>query len=971
VKYIIFSDIHLHTYSGEVDKESRLSKRLLIQKNILQQIIDLALQEDAIILFGGDMVHAVGNVPVEVINIIHWFFEEIKKCGIKFYAVEGNHDQLIRKNCSTWHSVLSPFQNREERDKELLNSKPAIRLVDYDKLEDVEQIKGFDIVIVHAQPDLINKHKHHMEGVNWKKVAKNNRYVFFGHDHTTRKLGAMAYVIGAPLQLTMNDVGEDRGCWIVDSETWDVQFHKLDYPELKRLEKIEGKEEVKFEERIKATSFQDNLVEWLDREQKPQSYLDLIKKDIEDKLQVVKNVFNGKATKIYLKDFLSIDEITVELKNGFWLVMGENGTGKTSFFEGIYWILFDCLSKDVAKQEVVKNRPSQQKEAIGELCLVDDKQFYTIRRSSKNGIEVLTDNVNLVDGMTKTQAQEFLEKNILGFDKNTYLAACYFSQEQLLTLAQLGSADTTNIVTNLLGFETYDSLYVQMDLKKKEVTLQIELLEQSSVKLNNDIWKNNEQQKSIKEQINSLKVMELSLKDEQLKINQQIDEFTILLGNTVVPSVTTEEIDVSLLSLNSAKSEMSTKQRTLQEDGQNRTHDLRNQLSILQKDLTTIIQKQNKIDKEKTAIEITKRLTLENISKHEAIVASLKENKCSYCGTILNKEDLEKHLAEEQAEIYVLVNKTMPKDNLELDKQLEKLYDQEAQSQELIENINKQVIESDAEIKSLIALNFAEITKIECDIQELQVKKGQAIKEITEANGRKDSLTQQIKQLEQRKLTIVNQIQQVNIDDKLTQLKELEIELLALNFCLTGNKEKILAFNENKTIYDFWSVAFSNKGIRPLLLDKFVNSFNETVKHFCYEVSNGEFIVQFSPTSTTRAGLERNKLGLEVVYKDKIVSYASLSGGEKTRIALPLCFGLNKWISKMYNVSNGLLGIVVLDEMFCYTDVKFRESVAQLLYEEGKMRSVFVIDHSDTLACYTNQLWNITKENDTTQLQIT
>ena len=78
-KYLIFSDIHLHNYSGGVDPETRMSKRLLIQKAILQQIIDLAIQEDAILLFGGELVHAVGNVPVEVLNVIHWFLDVWKR----------------------------------------------------------------------------------------------------------------------------------------------------------------------------------------------------------------------------------------------------------------------------------------------------------------------------------------------------------------------------------------------------------------------------------------------------------------------------------------------------------------------------------------------------------------------------------------------------------------------------------------------------------------------------------------------------------------------------------------------------------------------------------------------------------------------------------------------------------------------------------------------------------------------------
>lgn len=933
-KYIIFSDIHLHNYSGGVDPETRMSKRLLIQKSILQQVIDLTIQEDAILIFGGDLVHAVGNVPVEVLNVIHWFFEEIKKCGIKFYAAQGNHDQVIRKNCPATHSILSPFQNRTERDKDLSLMKPTIRLVDYDQIDDVESVKGFDIVVIHAQPDLVNKHKFHMEGVNWKKIVKNNKFVFFGHDHTRRELSKFCYVIGSPMQLTMNDVGEDRGCYLVNSEDWKVKFIKLDYPELKRLEKVEEKEESKFEERIKATSFQDILVEWLNREQKPQSYLDLIQKDIEDKIQVSKTFFNGKIQSIYLSNFLSVDEIKVELKNGFWLVMGDNGTGKTTIVgEGIYWILFDTVTKDMSKQEIVRDRPTKQKEAIGELCLVNDKEFYTIRRSSKNGLEIWQYKKNLVDGMTKVQAQEFLEKHILGFDKNTYLASCYFSQKGLLTLAQLGDADTTNLVTNLLGFETYDSLYITMDVRKKEVTLQLELLEQSSVKLDNELWKNSEQQKSLKEQIEMFTKQECSLKDEQSKVNQQLNEFNDLLGKIVIPIVTTEELDVSLLALNSSKSKMSTKLRTLQENGQK------------------VQQAQNRIDKEKTKLETEKRLKLESISNHEAIISSLKENKCVYCGTILKKDELEKHLGEELATIS-LIKSTIVDNAPELNKEMDMWYDKEAENNDLISATNE------------------EITIIDKQIDDLHYKKLAIVKEQTEANSRKSILTNQIKQLEQRGIVIVNQLKNVNIDAKSLQLKELEnnaINLVSEKDIIISNKNKLI---ENLAIYDFWHNTFSNKGIRPLLLDKFVNEFNSVVKQYCYKVSNGEFIVQFTPTAKTQAGLERNKLGLQVIYKDKIESYGKLSGGEATRVNLPLCFGLNKWISKKYGIENGIFGIMILDELFCYTDEKFRDNVADLLNDEGKSKAIFVIDHADTLVSYTDNLWLVTKQNEVTQLQV-
>jgi len=969
MKYIIFSDIHLSNWSGTSNTKERISQRLLDQKSILQQLIDLAIEEGAILLNGGDVFHCVGAVPTEALNVYNWFLNECKKFGIKYYTATGNHDLAIRKNFSEWHNVLNLFQSTEERNKELSTLKPTIRFVDYQE-EDFENIRGFDIVILHKQPSTTNRYGFKHEGVDWKRFSKHNKLTFYGHFHETKQLSKMSYVIGQPMQMTQAEVGEDKGCWIVNSEDWNVTFHKLNYPEIKKIEKDTSKEEVKFEERIKATSFQDILVEWLDREQKPHSYLELIQKDITDKIQIVKTFFNGKIQSIYLKDFLSIDEIKVELKNGFWLVMGKNGTGKTTITgEGIYWILFDETSKNLAKSEIVRDRPTKQKEAIGELCLVDTKQFYTIRRSNKNGLEILSDEKNLVEGMTKIQAQEFLEKNILGFDKNTYLASCYFSQEQLLTLAQLGDADTTNLVTNLLGFETYDSLYVQMDLKKKEVTLQLDLLEQSSVKLDNELWKNSEQQKNLKEQIESSLKMQCSLKDEQSKVNQQLDEFATLLGNIVVPSVTTEEIDDSLSAFNSAKSEMTIKLRTLRETGHLRTQDLRKQLVSLQYDLNTIIQEQTKIDKEKIKLETEKRLKLESISNHEAIIASLKENKCVYCGTILKKDELEKHLGEELA-IISLIKSTIQDKTPELDNLLNKFYDQEAQIQELIENNNTKITESDAEIERLLSANTAEITKIEEDIKRQQEERNITLKALVEANSRKDSLTAQIKQLEQRKLTLVNQLANVNVDAKQQQLTDLIITFDCLDAKkLELNNDKV-ALVDKLAIYDFWHNTFSNKGLRTLLLDRFVNEFNSIVKKYCYQVSGGEFVVEFTPTSKIRSGLERNKLGLQIVYKDKMVNYAALSGGEKCRVNIPLCFGLNKWISQKYGITNGIFGIMILDELFAHLDDLGRDAVADLLSEEGRNKSIFVIDHSDILTSYTDNLWLITKENDVTKLQV-
>ena len=272
--------------------------------------------------------------------------------------------------------------------------------------------------------------------------------------------------------------------------------------------------------------------------------------------------------------------------------------------------------------------------------------------------------------------------------------------------------------------------------------------------------------------------------------------------------------------------------------------------------------------------------------------------------------------------------------------------------------------------KELIDATNAEIIIIDAEIKVAQEARNTTLKALTEANSNKASLTAQIRQLEQRNISLASQIAHVYVGDKQQQLTDLIITLNCLDAKkLELNNDKV-ALVDKLAIYEFWHNTFSNKGLRTLLLDRFVNEFNSIVKNYCYQVSGGEFIVEFTPTSKIRSGLERNKLGLQVIYKDKTINYAALSGGEKARCNLPLCLGLNKWISKKHGLSNGIFGMMIFDELFCFTDTKFRENVAQVLFDEGKTKSIFVIDHSDTLMAYTSDLWLISKTNDVTQLQV-
>jgi len=183
------------------------------------------------------------------------------------------------------------------------------------------------------------------------------------------------------------------------------------------------------------------------------------------------------------------------------------------------------------------------------------------------------------------------------------------------------------------------------------------------------------------------------------------------------------------------------------------------------------------------------------------------------------------------------------------------------------------------------------------------------------------------------------------------------------------NSDKV-KFTENIDICEFWKVAFSAKGIRAVLLDRFCNEFNSSVNIYLSQVSNGSMGITLTPTKTMKSGEERNKIGMVIGLESREVDYRSLSGGEKRRVDASLCFGLNNWIGKKYGIEYGLLGVIVCDEVFAFLDKAGEESIAQLLSEEGQNKAVFVIDHALTLDAYADRVWRVVKRKGISELEI-
>jgi DNA repair exonuclease SbcCD ATPase subunit len=171
----------------------------------------------------------------------------------------------------------------------------------------------------------------------------------------------------------------------------------------------------------------------------------------------------------------------------------------------------------------------------------------------------------------------------------------------------------------------------------------------------------------------------------------------------------------------------------------------------------------------------------------------------------------------------------------------------------------------------------------------------------------------------------------------------------------------ILKLDKDTEIYEFWKLAFSAKGIRSLLLDRFCNQFNSLVNDYLSVSSNGEMSIILNPVKVLKSGEDRNKLSLEINMASTLVKYDSLSGGEKRRVDVSLCLALNKWLSNRYGLSNGLLGLIIFDEIFSFLDREGEENIGNLLFIEGKDKIILVISHTPELNAYSSNTVNIIK----------
>ena len=981
----IFSDLQLHSWrSFGLSDDNIISKRLKNQIDILEQIYQIVVENRInVLIFGGDLFHKRGEIPVECINVISEWLKKIEmQCKVLF--VRGNHDLFSNKKYHKLYDAINflSSNNKTKFNIELPGHKSvSIKLVNYFDTVDCANTCDYDIVVLHKQPDLINEYNHHFQGEDWQKIASQNKLVFFGHYHKRVRLSNNCFVIGSPLALTFDDK-DDRGMYIVDTAgvdgdipvadkfTYDleivndyaVSFVKLGYPKfitvnessevvhgdgnyyrvLNAKKKSDDENVINvikpeyFDERIKSNDFNDVVQEWLAINKLDSTYLLPIEDILSKKMQSVKKLYGGKVVSIKAKNFISLGDVELKVEDGFTLVSGlnldtndSNGSGKSSLFEALYWCLFGETTKGLTGDDVVRRGCSDCWVSVELYNELED--CYSIERTRKGGLEVHRSDTDLVDGLKQIDRQIFLEEQVLGFDKNVFKSSCYFSQENVLMFTGLSDVEKTQMLTKLLGFETYGDLYTATFDKIKKFNIELEDIDNEKRTVENNVKVNKAKIDMIVKLVDENQVNVANVKVRISNCENKINQVKSEVINEIVETVdydsdiksTTDEIEAGEQSKEAI--------------------DIGVEVLLTQRD---------ELDRQCNKLDIKRDMLITEKSKINIHIENMRNNnaigeRCDKCGSLVSQDNIDVFIEEKLREIE-LINTEINSLNIQI-----------SQLEIEVKEVNDK-IKAEKGLSTLSEVNIKSLRDKLKNLNYLKVQYQEKFSKIEKEKIQRDSIIRETNMLIKAYKDQISNYE-VTINNKINEQNSLLQTIVDLEQKVKEFDWRIDKVNKGIEILEFWKKSFSPTGIRTLLLDRFCNEFNSLVNEYLSTVSSGTMSITVSPTKVLKSGEERNKIGLDIYLNEVQVKYESLSGGEKRRVDVSLCMTLNRWVRMKYQLSHGLLGVLILDELFSYVDHLGEEAIATLLYDEGRDKAVYVVSHTSDLSSYGDKMITIVK----------
>tara|TARA_B100001057_G_scaffold477943_1_gene547851 strand:- start:102 stop:1814 length:1713 start_codon:yes stop_codon:yes gene_type:complete len=228
--------------------------------------------------------------------------------------------------------------------------------------------------------------------------------------------------------------------------------------------------------------------------------------------------------KVRWKNLLSTGNTFIETvldKNHTTLVIGENGSGKSTMLDALCFGLFNKPFRDIKKDQLVNTINMGGCEVEVEFSIGSNN--YLIKRGIKPNLFEIYLNDNLVNQDSTIQDyQKYLEQNILKINYRSFTQVVILGSSSFVPFMQLKTAHRKEVVEDILDIKVFSTMNILAKQKQKELETEIKDLEKEVVHLKEKITI---QEKHISESEKQQQSTIDEYKDKVKKNNNTITEY--------------------------------------------------------------------------------------------------------------------------------------------------------------------------------------------------------------------------------------------------------------------------------------------------------------------------------------------------------------------------------------------------------------------------------------------------------------
>jgi len=227
--------------------------------------------------------------------------------------------------------------------------------------------------------------------------------------------------------------------------------------------------------------------------------------------------------KIRYKNFLSTGNHFTEVnfqKNNTNLIVGSNGSGKSTILDALTFVLFNKSFRKITKPQLVNS--TNEKDCVVEIEFsINDKQYLVRRGIKPNIFDIVVDGITLHKESDDRSNQRILEENILKLNYKSFTQIVILGSSSFVPFMQLTTANRREVIEDLLDIRIFS---VMSGVIKDKIRLERDIIKSLNVKKESLFDKVEMQSNFIEELENLGNSKILDNKNKIISINQEIDE---------------------------------------------------------------------------------------------------------------------------------------------------------------------------------------------------------------------------------------------------------------------------------------------------------------------------------------------------------------------------------------------------------------------------------------------------------------